>query len=69
MKNKRYVLFPFLLGLVYGVGVFSVWWVFKLGRHLPNAVNNLIVISANLVPIAAGIVSFYRLCKGGDEKT
>ncbi|AIF69203.1 hypothetical protein PAP_03930 [Palaeococcus pacificus DY20341] len=69
MKNKRYVLFPFLLGLTYGISVFSVWWVFKLGRYLPNAVNNLIVISANLVPIAGGIVSFYRLCKGGDEKT
>lgn len=62
MKNKRYILFPLLLGLAYGIGIFSVWWIFRLGRHLPNILNNLIVISANLAPIAGGIISFYRLC-------
>ncbi|USH00188.1 hypothetical protein K1720_01540 [Thermococcus argininiproducens] len=63
MKNKLYILFPFLLGLIYGVGIFSVWWVFRLGRHLPDIVDNLIVISAHLAPIVGGIISFYRLCK------
>ncbi|MBO8174659.1 MAG: hypothetical protein H0Z18_05320 [Thermococcus sp.] len=63
MKNKRYILFPFLFGLAYGIGIFSVWWIFRLGRYLPDILDNLIVISANLAPIAGGIISFYRLCK------